>query len=309
MYLQSYTVPTGGGGRKRIGYAKEMYLFLRYIASVLTFYQISDLFHVSRSAAWNVVVRVSTWIVSIGHEFITWPEGEEMNRVELSFLTKKSIPGVIGAIDGTHFHIKKPHENEEQFLNSNKQHSLILQAIVDTDLMFRDIHCGEPGSLPLSEVLTKSQVYTEAVQCPDDMFPNNTFIIGSSAYPNNQWLVTPFTENGLLDEQQTLFNEMHASARSVVHQAFRALKLRFQRVTMLKDQRNPNFSINIVVSACVLQNICVLQNDQFIVDGMELDESENVAECLMDNDENDYENQLTSRRDELFSCLAQQNVI
>lgn len=307
MYLQSYQITTGGGGRKRIGYMKEVYLFLWYIGSKITFVQISDMFRVSRSAAWKVVVRVSTWIVSIGHEFITWPEGDEVDRVEFGFHHKKIIPGIIGAIDCTHFHIKKPpHESTKQYYNASKFNSLILQAIVDTDHMFRDIHCGEPGSSTNARVLEKSHLYSEATQFSSEMFPNNTFLIGNSAFPNKKWLVTPFPDDGFLGDQQETFNELLAATSNVVHQAFGLLKIRFQRVGNLKEQRQANFAINIIVSACVLHNVCILQNDRFQVDTIEL---EVVDSPPYANDEDDCYEQQPSRRDELFSYLVEQNVI
>lgn len=306
MYLQAYEVPAGGGGRKRIGYTKEVYLFLWYLSSQMTFVQISDMFRVSRSAAYNVVVRVSTWIVSIGHEFITWPEGEELNRVEFGFYHKNLIAGIIGAIDCTHFQIKRPHENYAQYKKKSKFYSLILQAVVDTDLMFRDIHCGEPGSMDNRSVLAKSQLYNEAMQSHNEMFPNNTFIIGSSAYPNTQWLVAPYPDNGLLGDQQIAFNDIQSSTRKVVGQAFAMLQQRFQRIKNLTEQRNTNFVINIIVSGCVMQNICILQNDHFEMVNIKSEDGDDGVEEYVCEEE-DFER--TSRRDELFSDLIEQNII
>lgn len=85
-----------------------------------------------------------------GQKAMKWPW---LNWLSLK---KKSIPGIIGAIDCTNFQIDKPGEHPVQYFNRSRYYSIKLQAIVDADLKFRDISCGEPGSMHDARVLRRS---------------------------------------------------------------------------------------------------------------------------------------------------------
>ena len=50
---------------------------------------------------------------TVTQEFIKWPTGAAAAEVMANFEQKKGIPGVIGAIDGSHIPIKAPSENQE----------------------------------------------------------------------------------------------------------------------------------------------------------------------------------------------------
>lgn len=130
-------------------------------------------------------------------------------------------------------------------------------------MKFTNIYCGEPGSLHDARVLRRSSLYSIASREQENVFPNNTFILGDSAYPSLSWLVPPFRDNGHLTPQQREFNYLHSSTRMVVERAFGILKGRFRRIKYFNDYKHISFVTDIMIAACILHNYCINANDDF----------------------------------------------
>lgn len=153
-------------------------------------------------------------------------------------LNKKQIlTNILGAIDCTHIRIEKPSQNENDYCNRKKYFSINLQAIVDSRLRFTNVYCGEPGFLHDARMLRRSPLHDAAIENREALFPNDTFIIGDSAYPSLSWLVPPFRDNSRLTPQQTRFNFLHLSTRMVIEKAFDMLKSRFRRIKFFTKYR------------------------------------------------------------------------
>lgn len=91
------------------------------------------MFGIAKSTAWSVVSRVVKWFITLSHNLIKWPAGNEVLLSLQKFEEKRGIPGVIGAIDCTHIKIRTPTENPEDYFNKKKYYSLIVQAVVNAD--------------------------------------------------------------------------------------------------------------------------------------------------------------------------------
>lgn len=245
--------------------SKDLYIFLWYIANTITFRQLSNLFGLSTSTIRNAISRVALWFISKRHDYIKWPEVEEMCNQSKKFEELGGAPGIIGIIDGTHMKIKAPKTNKRNYFNRKKYYSIQMQAIANADMMFIDIHCGEPGSLHENQVLRRSKIYKNTIKNEKLVFPNNTFIIGDSAYRAKEWLVTPFKDNGNLSSQEIRFNSMHSLARIVVENTFKLLKKRFRRFQYFTEG-NLSFINKLVVSSCILHNLCIKEGDFFEFD-------------------------------------------
>ena len=86
-------------------------------------------------------------------------------------------------------------------------------------------------------------------------------IIGDSAYPLSNYLMTPYrVRKQNMTVQQKKFNTHLASKRAVIERAFGLLGLRFPRLVKLKV-RSLEKRINCIVSACVLHNWCIMEDD------------------------------------------------
>lgn len=205
------------------------------------------------------------------------------------FEAVKKIPHILGCIDCSHIKIKAPRENKEEYFNRKHCYSLHLQAVVDANNAFIDVFAGEPGSMHDS----RDQEIT---------FPNNSVLLGDSAYPAGYWIVGPYKDNGYLNQQRQ-FNYIHSATRIAVENAFGLLKTRFRRLLHFTEQDNLKTITNLIVCGCILHNICILQNDDIVNQY-----AENPVDPVTD-ESYAAPNQPTNRRDALLAELIFSNVI
>lgn len=85
--------------------------------------------------------------------------------------------------------------------------------------------------------------------------------LGDTAYPLKNWLLTPFKDNGHLNASQHYYNKSITSARQCVERAIGLMKCRFRRLKNIYCL-NCQIICELVTSACILHNICVLENDE-----------------------------------------------
>lgn len=219
-------------------------------------------------------MRVLNFLLSLMKIYISWPTQERKRMISENFKAKQNIRNIIGAIDGSHVRINRPLEDEETYVNRKQYHSLIIQAICDHSKMFIDVCCGEPGSLHDARVLRRSSLFRKA-QTPN--YFGEYFLLGDSAYPALNWLVTPFKDNGCLTEEQKIFNFKLSSTRMVIEHAFGLLKGRFRRLLHIS-----NFDVNIckkiIMACCILHNICITQKDDTDIAVVDDDNDCNQAE-------------------------------
>lgn len=144
-------------------------------------------------------------------EYISWTPG---------------FPGVIGCIDGCHPDIpfRGRAQDRSSFINRKRFSSIVLQCICNVNMSFIDAYAGWPGSVHDSRVFRNSPITAEL-----EKLPPNLHILGDSAYPLSNSLITPFREVGNLKEEETRYNIIHSSTSSVIDWAFAFLKGKFGR--------------------------------------------------------------------------------
>lgn len=158
-------------------------------------------------------------------------------------------------------------------------------------MKFTNIYCGEPGSLHDARVLRRSPLYEESQNNKENVFPNNTFLIGDSAYPSLSWLVPPFRDNGYLTPQQKEFNYLHSFTRMSVEKAFGLLKSRFRRIKFFTEYRDLSFVSEVVTAICILHNYCIDEHDNFN------DFEEDIMHVGTNFEEHGYEEQYQNNND------------
>jgi len=104
------------------------------------------------------------------------------------------------------------------------------------------------------------------------LIPHNMHIIGDSAYPLLQNLMTPFKDNGHLIRSQLEYNTKLSSIRSIIERAFGILKSKFRRLKYL-DISNFDLGNNMIAAACVLHNF-ILKRDGFRLEDEDFIEDE-----------------------------------
>ena len=111
---------------------------------------------------------------------------------------------------------------------------------------------------------------------PDNYLPGNSHILGDAAYPLKRWLLTPFRDNGHLTAKQRRYNTAHSSTRMVVERSIGLLKNRFRKLKTMMDIDKTDDLPEIIVSACILHNICIIEDDinDFLDDSNDDDDNE-----------------------------------
>ncbi|XP_044010200.1 uncharacterized protein LOC122853852 [Aphidius gifuensis] len=119
-----------------IPHEKAFLMTLWYMANTESFRQISDRFDLIRS-----------------HDI------HQKQEISEEFQQLQDILGVIGSIDGCHIRIRRPIENQREYINRKRYSSILLQGVVNSQRLFTDVHIGEPGSMHDARVLRRSLVY------------------------------------------------------------------------------------------------------------------------------------------------------
>lgn len=177
-------IPSHSSGVRPLSAKFSLLLFLWYIANTEPLRTLSDRFDVSISSVFRVLRRTMKWLLTELDTIIQWPQGRNVRVVCEKFSTKQGIQNILGAIDGTHIRIQKSASNVRDYINRKKYFSICLQAVVDANMRFTNIYCGEPGFLHDSRVLRRSPLYETASLNPAELFPDETFLLGDSAYPS-----------------------------------------------------------------------------------------------------------------------------
>lgn len=68
-------------------------------------------------------------------------------RSKLIFEERYGYPGCIGCIDGVHIDITAPLENPQSYVNRHHNYSILVQAVCDDKMLYRDVYCGNPGAI------------------------------------------------------------------------------------------------------------------------------------------------------------------
>ena len=147
-----------------------------------------------------------------------------------------------------------------------------LQGICDAQMQFLDVYCGWPGSVHDARVFKNSPAQRKM---QSGVIAPKYHILGDSAYALQLNVMTPFRDNGHLNDIQKKYNKLHSSTRSVVERAFGLLKGKFRRLkyldmVLLKDIPK------VITTACALHNF-ILKNENDIGD---IEMEDNHDNCM-----------------------------
>jgi hypothetical protein len=184
----------------------------------------------------TVCLAVRDFVRAVNVEFrseISWPRGNRLLTTISEFRDWCGLPGVVGAIDGTHFHIKKPTlVPEDYFYFKSGGYSIHYQAVVDRNKKILDVAVGMPGSTNDSRALKCSSLYRQATssnQLFDAAYSQegfSPFLIGDKGFPLYPWLLTPYRNlpGGRRCVAERLYNRKLRRGCCVIENAFGILK-------------------------------------------------------------------------------------
>ena len=256
--------------RTAVSVEKRVGVTLWFLATTAEYRTLAHLFGIGRSTVCNIVQETLKAIVSVlMRQYITFPNGSGLQDVIEGFSERFGVPQCAGAIDGSHIPVTPPALDPTDYYNRKGWYSMILQAVVDHNYLFRDICTGWPGSVHDARVFGNSKLYRLAEagvilgkEDPRDIegCRISPYSIGDSAYPLLSWLMKPFVHGSEMSDSQKIFSYRLSSARIVVENAFGRLKARWRRLRKTKDVATCN-APSIIAACCVLHNICEIHGE------------------------------------------------
>lgn len=272
--------------RQAISVEHRLAITLWCLSTCSEYRTIGHLFGVARCTVCVIVHDTCAAIVSVLlDQYIKFPVGNELERVVKGFEDKWNMIQCAGAIDGSHIPVRPPALNHTDYYNRKGWYSMVLQAVVDHEYLFRDVNVGWPGSVHDARVFANSSLYQRAhdreilnsysrVILGKTMFP---FLVGDSAYPLSSWLMKPFPYAATLTDNQKNFNYRLSRARIVSENAFGRLKARWRRLMKQNDMETHHVP-NIVVACCILHNVCEIHGSHFVDSWLESDASTSCSQ-------------------------------
>lgn len=200
-------------------------------------------FRVGVTTAYKIITETceALWVV-LSPLYLKFPSEEDWLKIAADFRDKLNFPNCVGAGDGKLIEIFAPSHTGSMYYNYQKYFSTNLFAICDAHKNFVYVDIGSYGKQSDGGVLFHStfgkRLDTKNLNLPPDAplpitninFP--FFIIGDSAYPLKENLLTPYAGNhSNLSDTQANFNNELSSVRKVIENAFAILVRRWQVFT------------------------------------------------------------------------------
>ncbi len=116
---------------------QQVLIALRFFASGSFLQVIGDSLGVDKSTVSRVVRDVSLALNRRRDQFIKWSSNNDADKIKNNFFSYAGFPCVIGCVDGTHVRIQAPHNNENNYVNRKRYHSINVQGICDHEGNYR----------------------------------------------------------------------------------------------------------------------------------------------------------------------------
>ena len=186
--------------RRPITVKHRVAITLWCLATAVEYRTISHLFGIGRSTVCEIVHdTVRAIVTQLKGEYIKFPTGQAQRDVIEGFEDRWGFPQCVGAMDGSHIPVRPPALNHTDYYNRKGWYSMLVQAVVDHEYLFRNINVGWPGSVHDARIFANSSLFADATAKRILQGDNRTILgcvvppllIADSAYPLLPWLLKP----------------------------------------------------------------------------------------------------------------------
>ncbi|XP_055301640.1 putative nuclease HARBI1 [Sitodiplosis mosellana] len=165
---------------------------------------------------------------------------------------------VAGLIDGTHIKIDAPSGvDEAAFVNRHNHHSINLTVVCGPQLQFFYATAQSPGSVHDARALRVSSLWRSWETNHWRPF-RNAVILGDSAYPSMNWLLTPtILQQNIRPELAVgieMYRQNHRKTRFKVENSIGVLREQFPCLNQMRVRSPTNIS-RIIMACVTLHNI------------------------------------------------------
>ncbi|XP_020878771.1 putative nuclease HARBI1 [Arabidopsis lyrata subsp. lyrata] len=207
-------------------------------------------------------------------DYIRTPTRQELYRIpERLQVDRRYWPyfsGFVGAMDGTHVCVKVKLELQGMYWNRHDNASMNIMAICDLNMLFTYIWNGAPGSCHDIAVLQMAQQSDSKFPLP----PSEKYYLVDSGYPNKQGFLALYrsSRNRVVRyhmsqfyygppprNKHELFNQCHASLRSVIERTFGVWKKKWRIISDF-PRYNVHIQKRVVMATVGLHNFIRISN-------------------------------------------------
>ncbi|XP_050217559.1 protein ALP1-like [Mercurialis annua] len=246
---------------------------LRRLGSGDSLVMVAEFFGVNHSTVSQVTWRFVESMEEKGLHHLKWPSSEsELMDIKSKFEKIQGLPNCCGVIDTTHIMmlLSSSDPTNNMWLDHEKNHSMVLQAIIDPEMRFRDIVTGWPGKLEDLVVFQSSNFYKlcergerlngKKLQLSEEL-EIREYIIGDSGFPLLPYLIVPY-EGKELSEPKAEFNKRHSATQMIAHKALAKLKDTWRIIQGVMWRPDKHRLPRIILVCCLLHNIIIDMEDE-----------------------------------------------
>lgn len=245
---------------------KQVAIALRRLASGESQVSVGASFGVGQSTVSQVTWRFIEAMEERARHHLKWPSSGQIERIKCGFEALSGLPNCCGAIDATHIVMTLPAvQTSDDWCDQERNYSMFVQGVVDSDMRFLDIVTGWPGGMPVSRLLKCSGFYK---LCESGARLNGNmrslcdgkavreYVVGGSCYPLLPWLITPF-EGGESSASASEFNPILETVWLAAVKAFSQLKGAWRILNKVMWRPDKRKLPSIILVCCLLHNIII----------------------------------------------------
>lgn len=219
----------------------------RYYAQGQRQSHIANIYRLAKNECSAIIQQVSVTIINeLKSELMEFSEQNWIN-VSNGLNFKWQLPNYLGAIDGKHIAIRKPHNAGSDYFNFKRFHSIVLMACADANYKFITVDVGGKGAEGDAAIFNRTDLgrmiksNDQELHLPPDaaigdkLLPHYYF--GDDAFPFLRRLMKPykFNRNETATDEETLFNYRLSRARRCIESAFGLLGVKWQCINSVTE--------------------------------------------------------------------------
>ncbi|KAJ9188954.1 hypothetical protein P3X46_000303 [Hevea brasiliensis] len=246
---------------------------LRRLSSGDSLVTVADSFGLNHSTVSQVTWRFVEAMEEKGLQHLKWPSSElEMMQIKSKFENIQGLPNCCGVVETTHIMMLLPSSDTSSnvWLDNEKNHSMVLQGVVDPEMRFLDIVTGWPGKMQ-DWVVFQSSNFHKLCERGDRLNGKKLqlsegseireYIIGDSGFPLLPYLIVPY-EGKELSEPKAEFNKRLSATQMVANRALARLKDMWRIIHGVMWRPDKHRLPRIILVCCLLHNIAIDLEDE-----------------------------------------------